>query len=134
MERLAEKMKRSRAPEASITKKVAERDAGREQTTDRPGDQRDKAHNDRGQSNTHERSAGHQPEPGSGPVDIQDANPADIELNVLDLGDMQLAYSNGLSDVQAHSRLLTGRRDGRQEVTGQKSSRFKLSKVPVSGP
>jgi conjugative relaxase-like TrwC/TraI family protein len=141
MERLAEKMKRTRAPEASITKKVVERDTGQQRTSEPPlqpqraterarprehelddflgplrgrahdqsdddastRDQRDQAHHDRAQSDAHERFAEHQPETNNGPVDIRDANPADIELNVQDLGDMQLAYSNGLYDVQAYT-------------------------------
>jgi conjugative relaxase-like TrwC/TraI family protein len=125
MERLAEKMKRSRAPEASITKKVAERDTERarphehelynflyprgrphnhshEDTSTSQG-QRDQAHHDRAWSDAHERFTEHQPENNNGPVDIQDANPADVELEVLDLGDMRLAYSNGLYDVHAHA-------------------------------
>jgi hypothetical protein len=31
------------------------------------------------------------------------ANPADIQLNTRDLGTIQLAYSNGLYDLQAHT-------------------------------
>lgn len=141
MERLAEKMKRSRAPEASITRKVVERNTGHQRTPEPPRqpqraterarpldqqldeflgplrrrahdqsdddastrDQRDQSHHDRAQRDAHERFAEHQPETNTEPVDIRDANPADIELEVLYLGDMQLAYSNGLYDVHAYT-------------------------------
>jgi conjugative relaxase-like TrwC/TraI family protein len=142
MERLAEKIKRSRAPQATITKKVIEQDASREQTTERPRQpqratertrphehdldglldhlhghphdssherdptshsQRDQHHHDRAHNDAHEQFAEHQPETKNPPVNIQHANPADIQLEVRDLGHMQLAYSNGLYDLQAHT-------------------------------
>ena len=142
MQRLAEKLKRSRAQQASITKQVAERDAGHQQTADRPRQpqratgrarprehdlddfltplhdrphdrsddhdptlqsQRDQAHHDRVQSDARERFAEHQQQTNNAPVNIQDANPADIQLDVRDLGAIQLAYSTGLYDLQAHT-------------------------------
>jgi hypothetical protein len=158
MERLAEKMKRSRAQEASITKKIAERqqtrdrqptaerkqgaehqktaqrepereratertrpheydiddflDPRRERPHDRSDDddfvsrdQPDEAHHDRVQEDARERFTQHQheTEPRSGPVNIQDANPADIDVEVRDLGDIELAYSTQLYDLEAHT-------------------------------
>jgi len=152
MERLAEKMKRSRAQQASITKKLAERDKTRERqqaaerqktaqreperepTTerthphahdiddflnprrDRPHDRseeddsidRDQSgqpHDERVEQEARERFSEYQQErePGRAPVNIQDANPADVELEVRDLGDIKLAYSNQLYDLQAHT-------------------------------
>jgi conjugative relaxase-like TrwC/TraI family protein len=141
-ERLAEKLKRSRAPQASITKQVAEQGV---QTTDRPREperaterarpreqnlddflaplcgrpldrsdghdptpqsQRDEPHDDRARSDARERFAQfaeRQQEAKNAPVSIQDANPADIQLDVRDIGAVQLAYSNGLYDLQAHT-------------------------------
>jgi hypothetical protein len=129
MERLAEKMKRSRAPQASITKEPAERDTGHEQTTDRlrqprPATERPHPHEhehdeslDPLRGRPHDRSedddftsqgeceppADHPQETNNGPVNIRDANPADIQLDMRDLGDIQLAYSTGLYDLQAHT-------------------------------
>ena len=142
MERLAEKLKRSRAPQATLTKKTIEQGASREQTTDRPRQpqaatergrprehdldnlldhlhghthdqpdehdptsrrQHDQAHHDREQSDARERFAEHQPETKNSPVNIKEANPADIQLNTRDLGTIQLAYSNGLYNLQAHT-------------------------------
>jgi conjugative relaxase-like TrwC/TraI family protein len=142
-ERLAEKLKRSRAQQASITKKVVEQEASREHATDRPRQpqrprerererprehdldqlldplqghphdhsdehassrgQQDQAHHDRAHSDARERFAEHRPETKNPPVNIQDANPADIQLHTRDLGTIQLAYSNGLYDLQAHT-------------------------------
>ena len=142
MQRLAETLKRSRAQQATITKKAAERDAGHQQTADRPRQpqraserarprehdlddfldplrgrphdrpddhdptsqsQRDQPHHDRVHSDARERFAEHQQETKNGPVNIQEANPADIQLEVRDLGAIQLAYSTGLYDLQAHT-------------------------------
>jgi conjugative relaxase-like TrwC/TraI family protein len=157
-ERLAEKLKRTRAQQASITKQPAEQSTAHEQTTDRPQqqqpatdrthphehkpeqehkheveheqdldepldplrghthartdddnltpqDQPEQAHqnNDRAQSDAREQPAEQQPETKKVPVNIQDANPADIQLDTRDLGNIQLAYSNGLYDLQAHT-------------------------------
>jgi conjugative relaxase-like TrwC/TraI family protein len=146
MERLAEKMKRSRAPQASITKNVVEQGASREQSTDRPRqperaterarphehdlddfltrrqgrphdragdhdptpqDQRDQPHRDQMHSDARERFAQfaeRQQEAKNAPIDIQDANPAEIQLDMRDLGHIQVAYSNGLYNLQAHTR------------------------------
>lgn len=54
-------------------------------------------------SDTHERSPEQQQETNNGPVNIQDANPAHIQLETRDLGAIQLAYSTGLYDLQAHT-------------------------------
>ncbi len=145
-ERLAEKIKRTRAQQASITKQPAERNTGHEQTTDRPRqpqpaterthpheqehehdesldplrshhhdrpddddltsqDQSDQPHHDhdRVQSDAREQPAEQQPETNNAPVNIQHANPADIQLDTRDLGNIQLAYSTGLYDLQAHT-------------------------------
>ncbi len=146
IERLAEKMQRSRAQQATITKQPAERNTGHEQTTDRPRqpqpaterthpheqehehdesldplrshhhdrpddddltsqDQSDQPHHDhdRVQSDAREQPAEQQPETNNAPVNIQHANPADIQLDTRDLGNIQLAYSTGLYDLQAHT-------------------------------
>ena len=66
-------------------------------------DQHDQPHQDRVQSDLQERFAGHRPAANNEPVDIQDANPADIQLDVHDLGDTQLAYSTSLYNLQAHT-------------------------------
>ncbi len=140
IERLADRMHRSGAQEASITKEIAERDSPREQTTERPhqhttererphehdiddfldprhrrphdrsndddlipASQRDQTQHDRVQSDAHERVTEHQPEAQNAPVNIQDASPADIQLDLRDAGDIQLAYSTQLYDLQAHT-------------------------------
>jgi conjugative relaxase-like TrwC/TraI family protein len=134
MERLAEKMKRSRAQEASITKKVAERTPERQQTTEREperdrerstdrtlphqqeidefldpqrGSPRDRSGDDRSAQPANERVQAdardpfeqHPHEPTSAPLNIQDANPADIQLDVRDLGDIKLAYTQQPYDL-----------------------------------
>lgn len=134
MQRLAEKLKRSRAQQASITKNLADRDTAHQQTTDRPRqpqrpserarlrehdlddllhplhahprdhsddhdstsrDQRDQPHHDRVQTDARERFAAHEQETKDAPVNIQDANPADIQVDVRDLGAIQLAFVLG---------------------------------------
>ncbi len=55
------------------------------------------------QSDAREQPAERQPETNNAPVNIRDANPADIRLDTRDLGSIQLAYSNGLYDLQAHT-------------------------------
>ncbi len=154
MERLAERMKRSRAQEASITKNIAEpsreAQAEREQARDRaprrqrdterrhsrdreideflgthrsrphdrsddddfatPG-QHDQAYYDSSAEPTNERVQAdardwfeqYQHEPRSAPVNIQDANPADIQLDVRDLGDIKLAYTQQPYDLQGYT-------------------------------
>ena len=167
IERLADRMQRSRAQEASITKQVAEQapELAPEQTPQRtqeattpehepqrwhageqtrpreqetedyeheiedflnprrgraldrsddeyfpaPGepdqDQQDRAQTqeDRVQNDARERVEQHEREPHTTPVNIQHASPADVRLEVRDLGDIKLAYSNGLYDLQAHT-------------------------------
>jgi hypothetical protein len=144
MERLAEKMKCSRAQEATITKKVAEWTTERDQTADRelereaatnrtrpyqqeiddfldprrrhPRDRScdddfistpdcNQAQQDRVQNDARERFAEHEHERESAgpPIDIQDADPADIQLDVRDLGNIQLAYSTQLYDLHAQT-------------------------------
>ena len=55
------------------------------------------------QNDTHERVGQHEREANATPVNIQHANPAEVRLEVRDLGDIKLAYSNGLYDLQAHT-------------------------------
>lgn len=134
MERLAEKIKRSRAQEASITQNVAERAPERPQTTERerhrqqdiddfldphqgrPNDraseqvsseQPGQAERDRLQSDARERFAQHEQETNNTPVDIREANPADIQLDVRDLVDIQLVYSTQLYNLQSQPGELT---------------------------
>ena len=140
-ERLAEKLKRTQAQQASITKQPVERDTGYEQTTDRlqqpqpateharpheqheesldplrgyphdrsddddltSQDESDQPQHDHVQSDAREQPAGHQQETNNAPVNIQNANPADIQIDTRDLGNIQLAYSNGLYDLEAHT-------------------------------
>jgi conjugative relaxase-like TrwC/TraI family protein len=148
-ERLAEKIKRSRAQQATITKKTLHHDTSRQQTTDRPRQpqhaaergrtgertrpseraledfldplrrrrhdrsddhdptpqaQPDQPNHDRAQNDARERLAEQQQqETKTAPVNIQHANRADIQLEVRELGDMKLAYSTGLYDLQAHT-------------------------------
>ena len=143
MERLAEKMKRSRAQEASITKNIAEHEPARGRSTERTRpreheaerarprehdiddfldprrkrprdrsdddfiarDQPDHDQQDRVQADVRERFTNHHhaQEPRTAPVNIQDASPADIELQTRDHGDIQLAYSTQLYDLQTHT-------------------------------
>ncbi len=65
--------------------------------------QRDQTQQDRVQSDARERVAEHQPQAQNAPVNIQDASPADIQLDVRDASDIQLAYSTQLYDLQAHT-------------------------------
>ena len=166
VERLAEKMKLSRAQQATITQKIAERTPERQQTKqrepardrqpdrhkaterrdsgerepqhatelrqprhweidefldprrtpprersydddfistrERDQDQQDRVENDaRDRFTEHEREREH--ESARPPIDIQHADPADIQVDVRDLGDLQLAYSTQLYDVRAHT-------------------------------
>ena len=143
IERLAERMQRSRAQEATIAKQVAEQGSERQQTAERrsaaparhrthttpprarhrrhprhptPGAQHDRSdddfispdepdqrHQDRVQADVRERVAQHQQETKNDPVNIKDAKPEDIHLDTRDLGDIQLAYSGQLYDLQAHT-------------------------------
>ncbi len=140
LERLADRMRRNGAQEASITKDTAERGSPRQQTAERPhqhaterprpreheiddflgphrrrphdrpghddlipAGQRDQAQQDRAQSDAREHVVEHRQEAQNAPVNIQDANPADIQLDVRDAGDIKVAYSTQLYDLQAHT-------------------------------
>jgi hypothetical protein len=61
------------------------------------------SHRDRVHSDARERLAEHQQQAKSEPVNIKSANAADIQLDVRDLGEIQLAYSTGLYDLHAHT-------------------------------
>ncbi|HEY5045208.1 MAG TPA: MobF family relaxase [Solirubrobacteraceae bacterium] len=67
-----------------------------------PG-QPDQAQQDRVQNDAREQIEQHELETNTTPVNIQHADPADVRLEVRDLGDIKLAYSNGLYDLQAHT-------------------------------
>jgi hypothetical protein len=123
IERLAEKMKRSRAQEATITKNVAERDPERRQTTEREDEQaqperaserlrakrrpQDRVadedgivrdpHAATGERETQDKAqALPQTEQGKDRSlpDIREADPKNVQVNVIDHGETQLAYSN----------------------------------------
>ncbi len=126
MERLAERIKRSRAQEASIAQNVAERTPARQHTTarerhrqqdiddfldphrGRPNDyvsseQPGQPERDRLQSDARDRFAQYEHETNGTPIDIHEANPADIRLDVRDLGDIQVTYSTQLYDIKAQT-------------------------------
>ena len=142
IERLAERIQRSRAQEASVAKQIAEQGSERQQTAERQSqhqdasertrrprehdindildtphrrpddrshddfispDQPDQRQQDRVQADVRERVTQHQQETNNDPVNIKDAKPEDIHLDTRDLGDIQLAYSGQLYDLQAHT-------------------------------
>ena len=141
IERLAERMQRSRAQEATIAKeaagqtpdrqRTAERGPQHQHTTERTGPREhesddildtqrrrphdrhdddlispgepDRAHRTRVEQDAREHIAQHEHETKDAPVNIKDANPQDIHLDTRDLGDIQLAYSGQLYDLQAHT-------------------------------
>jgi AAA domain len=139
IERLAERMKRSRAQEASITKNVAERAPERQQTAERPPqrhhatertrprehetddfleterrrplDRRDDDdfishdqpdHNDHDHTQSVAADAAPQAR-GPAPIDIRTASPADVQITVVDAGDVQLAYTQQPYDLQSYT-------------------------------
>ncbi|HEY7934929.1 MAG TPA: MobF family relaxase [Solirubrobacteraceae bacterium] len=97
MERLAEKMKRSRVQEATIRKKILERDDDTI-THDRSAEPTDE------RVHSEEREGAPEPRPDRQPVavNIQDASPADVQVNVHDFGNIQMASSQ-VYDFQAHT-------------------------------
>jgi len=97
MERLADKMKRSRAQEATIRKKILERD---DDTI--AHDRSPEPAEERIRSETRERAP--QPPPDRQPVaiNIQDASPTDVQIKVQDFGNIQMASSQ-VYDFQAHT-------------------------------
>jgi conjugative relaxase-like TrwC/TraI family protein len=94
IERLAQRIKRSRAQEATIAKKTAERDddAILHDRSERPGQER-------AQTDTPEPLVQHQ----RGPIDIRQASPSDIQLHTIDLGHIQLAYTQQPYDLQSYT-------------------------------
>ena len=118
VERLGERMARSRAQEASIAKQ-AQREASapdldlhsvpsRRRSNDGLDDMLLKdgsaePANERLERDAHERIAQHQQEAKTAPVNINKANAGDIHLNVQDRGNIQLAYSTQLYDLQDHT-------------------------------
>jgi hypothetical protein len=88
IERLATRMQRSRAQEATIAKQTAERDDD--------AITRDQPHRAR-QERTENPSPSPVPQTDRDnerdPINIHDATPSDIHLNVLDLGEIKLAYT-----------------------------------------
>ena len=59
--------------------------------------------NERVQADARDWFEQYQHEPRSAPVNIQDANPADIQLDVRDLGDIKLAYTQQPYDLQGYT-------------------------------
>jgi hypothetical protein len=120
IERLAQRMQRSRAQEATITKQTAEHDGldlprrdshglspGRhpqDRVTDENGIVRDPRNSD----TEHSKSRIPGPVPQTtrdkerAPIDIREANPSEVHLTVVDHGDTQIAYSN-VYDLQGHT-------------------------------
>ena len=122
IERLAERIERSRAQEATITKEtVAERDDSlqperdsqqlrppRRRAGNRVADEDGIVRDPRDLNNEHREdksSTVPQTERGreAGPIDIRDAEPGDVRVNVMDLGETQLAYSQNVYDLQSHT-------------------------------
>lgn len=121
IERLAQRMQRSRAREATIARQTAAQRGEQPQPEHhprqapirrRPGytvadedgivrDLRDRD-TERGENKN---SAVPQTARGreGGPVDIRDAERSDVRVNVIDLGEMQLAYSQNVYDLQSHT-------------------------------
>lgn len=118
MERLAEKIKHSRAQEATITKNLAEREvpeppdlvSQREPRRKRPNDRTvdddvlpreriDEPTSDCVERDANERFKQYQQQPDKVVVNIRDADPADIRLDAHDLGETRVAYSTQLYDL-----------------------------------
>jgi conjugative relaxase-like TrwC/TraI family protein len=95
IERLATRMQRSRAQEATIAKQTAERDDD--------AITRDQPHRAR-QERTENPSPSPVPQTDRDnerdPINIHDATPSDIHLNVLDLGEIKLAYTQNPYNLQ----------------------------------
>ena len=98
IERLAERMQRSRAQEATIAKKIAERDDDVifRDRPDRPGQERV-------QNGTPSAAPQTGRDRERGPIDIHEAMPSEVQVNVLDLGEIQLAYSQNVYDLQGNT-------------------------------
>jgi hypothetical protein len=120
IERLAERMQRSRAQEATIAKEAAERDdhvhpergSYRLRPRRRPGHtvaDEDGIVRDLRDGDT-ERAENSMPGPvpqtaqgkECGPIDIREATPNDVKVEVVDLGETQVAYSN-VYDLTSHT-------------------------------
>jgi conjugative relaxase-like TrwC/TraI family protein len=131
MERLAEKMKRSRAQQATITKNIADRSPERQQTAERENEHpqperaserlrakrrpQDRVADEDGivrdpsdLNNERHREKQNSTVPqtersrAAAPIDIRDANPNEVQITVVDQGDTQLAYSN-VYDLKSHT-------------------------------
>jgi conjugative relaxase-like TrwC/TraI family protein len=97
IDRLADRMRRSRAQEATITKKLAERDD-------------DAIYRDPLHQPTQERAHDAAPEPieqthpdkAAVPIDIHQATPDQVQVNVQEAGDIRLAYSQ-VYDLQSYT-------------------------------
>jgi conjugative relaxase-like TrwC/TraI family protein len=121
IERLAERIKRSRAQEATITKETAERDRQdiperdshrlppRRRPHHRVADEDGIVRDPRDRDNERMKNSNPKPVPqvnrgkGQGPINIRDATPSNIQVNVMDLGNIQLAYSAQLYDLKGHT-------------------------------
>jgi conjugative relaxase-like TrwC/TraI family protein len=98
MERLADRMKRSRAQEATIRKKILERD----DDTIAHDRSAEPTMEERVRGETHEHVPEPRPDRQPVAVNIQDASPADVQVNVQDLGNIQMASSQ-VYDFHAHT-------------------------------
>jgi hypothetical protein len=101
IERLAERMQRSRAQEASITKQVAGRDRANDPRSHarpnddddpRPHDRTDRPSEDRAQT-TPDPTLHTQPTTGPAPTDIRVATPENIQVTTRDHGTVRLAHT-----------------------------------------
>ena len=120
IERLAERMQRSRAQEATITKETAEREEQaqperdshrlrpRHRPRNRVADEDGIVRDPRDKENERVENRDQRPVPqadqgqAQGLPDIREADPNDVRVNVVDQGDTQLAYSNAY-DLTGHT-------------------------------
>lgn len=98
IERLAERMKRSRAQEATIAKNVVEHD---DDTI--LHDRSEQPRQEQAQADTPKPLGQPQREHAQTPIDIRQASPSDIHLHTVDLGNIRLTYSQQLYDLQSHT-------------------------------
>jgi conjugative relaxase-like TrwC/TraI family protein len=97
IEHLADRMRRSRAQDATITKKLAERD---DDTLYRdPLDQPTREHAQDAAAEPVEHT---HPDQAPVPIDIHQATADQVQVNVQDAGDLRLAYSQ-VYDLQSHT-------------------------------
>ena len=96
IERLAQRMRQSRAQEATITKQLADDENVIAQ------EQPDRSDKERIQNDTPSRDAPASRDRTQGPIDIHETTPADIKLSTLDVENIKLAYSQ-VYDLKGHT-------------------------------